>query len=390
METLARNPAAGLEGVNLTTLTPVVRRALLSESVEVGDWRVEVVKRGRGGATGGVYRVNGTGQEGPRKIAWSLVLKVVRCGESAMSRYYNDEAHELYWKREALAYRSNLLDNLPGGLEAAHCYGVVEQPNGSIWLWLEDAKESHAREWPLEQYARTAQALGRFNGAYLVERPMPLFPWLVRNGSPRGLMQGNFRFREVIADHRNWEHPMVRAAFPLPVAERLLRLWEDRGALLDALDRAPHTLCHHDAWRGNIFAPVDANGDHRLVLIDWAFVGSGAAGIDAGDLFGGSFSMFGVEPVAPSVLDKVIFDSYLDGLNKAGWRGDKNAVRLVFTTLAALKYAAIPFWLSHVQDEATHSIWEQHSGRPMDEFIHRQAILTYHLLDLADEAGHLV
>jgi hypothetical protein len=90
------------------------------------------------------------------------------------------------------------------------------------------------------------------------------------------------------------------------------------------------------------------------------------------------------------VLDKVVFDNYLEGLNEAGLQVDRSVVRLVFAVLAALKYGALPIWLRHVQDETKHSIWEEHLGFPMEEFVHQQAVLTYHLLDLAGEARRLV
>jgi hypothetical protein len=261
------------------------------------------------------------------QLAWSLVLKVISLGASDVSHASPDESHELYWKREALAYQSGLLDDLPGGITTARCYGVTEQRDGSVWLWLEDVKESLGPEWPLEQYAYAARCLGRFNGAYLNERPMPAYPWLIKSGSPRGLLDHNTEVRDEIADTKNWQHPMVRSAFPIPVIERLLRLWDDRGPLLDVLDRVPHTLCHLDAWRCNMFAPADRNGQRRLVLIDWAFVGRGAIATDAGTLFTSSFSMFGVETVEPAVFDRTIVEHYLDGLRDAGWEGDRMVAR---------------------------------------------------------------
>jgi hypothetical protein len=389
MRTLEKSLERALQTLDRTILTGLVRRAKKSDSVELIDWHVQIMKPSLAPATDGVYRLAGIGWDRGSQLTWSLVLKVIHLGASEVSHASSEEGHELYWKREALAYQSGLLDDLPGGITVARCYGVTEQPDGSVWLWLEDVEESLGPEWPLEQYAYTAGCLGRFNGAYLNERSMPAYPWLIKSGSPRGLLDHNTGVRDEIADATNWQHPTVRSAFPIPVMERLLRLWDERGPLLDALDRVPHTLCHQDAWRCNMFAPADRNGQRRLVLIDWAFVGRGAIATDAGTLFTSSFSMFGVEAVEPAVFDRTIFEHYLDGLRDAGWRGDRTVARFAFASFCAIKHGCFIPWLADLEDESRHSIWERHSGRPMDEFVHRQAALIYYLLDLADEARTL-
>src|SRR6476620_7454597 len=110
-----------------STLTGLVRRTEGSDAVELADWHVQTMKPGLGPATGGVYRLAGTGWDGGSQVDWSLVLKVVRLGASALSQSFSEVEHVLYWKREALAYRSGLLDDLPGGITAARCYAVVEQ-----------------------------------------------------------------------------------------------------------------------------------------------------------------------------------------------------------------------------------------------------------------------
>jgi hypothetical protein len=180
----------------------------------------------------------------------------------------------------------------------------------------------------------------------------------------------------------------VRSAFPIPVADRLLQLWSDRHVLLDAFERLPYTLCHLDAWRGNLFAP---NGnDGLIVVIDWAYSGRAVVGTDAGDLMGASFGLMGVEACTPAALDSAIFGSYLQGLYDAGWDGDQRVVRFAYATFAALKYGCLLLELRDVLDEANYARWEEASGRSMAEVIHNKAALIYFLLDLADEARQLM
>jgi hypothetical protein len=46
-----------------------------------------------------------------------------------------------YWKREALVFQSGILDDWKGDLVPVRCYDVVEQPDDSVWLWLEHVRE---------------------------------------------------------------------------------------------------------------------------------------------------------------------------------------------------------------------------------------------------------
>jgi hypothetical protein len=171
------------------------------------------------------------------------------------------------------------------------------------------------------QYAYAARALGRFNGTYLAGRALPAYPWLGPPGALRGTLQAFGFVRDVVENPMTWQHPLLRAAFPTPVADRLLRLWDEHELLLAALDRLPQTLCHKDSFRRNMFAPRNAVGQ-QLVLIDWAYVGRGEIGLDIADLFGASYSTFGVEPTDLETFDATIFDSYVAGLREAGWQGD--------------------------------------------------------------------
>lgn len=379
-----------LQTLDQQTITTLMCQILDLEDGELLQWQVQEISETNGAATGGVYRLTGTGRGQDREMDWSLILKVLCRTPAGKASGGLEQEHVLYWKREALVYQSGLLNDLPGGLRGPHCYAVTEQDDESVWLWLEDVKDPHGPCWPLSQYSQAARCLGQMNGAYLAGRPLPAFPWLVRTSSPRGLLDHFSWMWKVVPDPTTWQHPFLRSAFPLPIADRLWRLWEDRGAMLDVLERLPQTFGHLDAWRGNLFAVPEADEEQRLIAIDWAYPGLGTIATDIGDLMAPSFGLFRVEPCDPRTLDRVIFESYLEGLSAAGWQGDRSVVRCAFALFTALKYGCLLFWLHQITDESQHSSWEQRRGHPLDECLQQQAALIYYLLDLADEGRGLI
>jgi hypothetical protein len=366
----------------------VVRLALGSGRAEPVDWHAELLGGGLGPVTYGVYRVSGRALDCGRVVTWTVILKVLSLNARGLHSFFEEESHPLYWKREALAYSSGLLDGLPGGIRAPRCYGVVEKSPGVIWLWLEEVRDASESGWQLDQYERAAACLGRFNGAYLTGRPLPNHPWLVRSGSPRGMLDYNSWIRDIIADLDTWRHPFVREIFPAGMGERLVRLWDGRGPMLAALERAEQTFCHLDAWRMNMVATgrdVKAGG---VTMLDWAFPGKGAVGTDAGDLFGESFSLLELDDVEPEDLDRAIFESYVDGLREAGWEGDPRALRCAFTAFCSLKttFSVGLGWMRDVGEESRYAVWEHIFKRPFAHFARRQAKLVSYLLDMAGEA----
>src|SRR6059058_5513769 len=122
-------------------------------------------------------------------------------------------------------------------------------------------------------------------------RPRPPYPWLHRMASARGLLDHYAWLRAVVAASATWTHPSLQARADA-LAPRLLRLWDERATLLDRLERLPNTLCHCDAWRGNLCAcaPAGTAAGQELIALDWAVLGWGAVGTDPGDLFAPSFA----------------------------------------------------------------------------------------------------
>jgi hypothetical protein len=362
----------------------LVRKALNSTTVEIGDWHVAPI-HGAGDtlAPRSLYRISGIGQDHASIIPWSLVLKVLRCLAGANDSD-QEQRHCFYWKREALAYQSDLLDSLPEGLRAPRCFDVVEHLDNAVWIFLEDIHETTGPRWPLERYGLAARHLGRFNGIYRASRPLPSYSWLSQDWL-RSRTDGLDTPQQLVQDTKTWKHPLVRRAFPIPIQERLLDLYRDREALLRALARLPQTLCHLDAWRGNLIA-CHSNGKDQTVAIDWAFVGHGAMGVEISLLVWVSLLEFEVEPDDAMRLEQSIVEGYLDGLKEVGISESPATVLFGCHVNAALLCCMLPDALTFALTESRHAEWEQEYGHPIAEIVERSAAVTYLLLERLDAA----
>ena len=358
-ETTLGAQTAQLAAIDQATLTPLVQSALNNSTVKVINWDYEQVYGGAGvGST--IYRFAGQGHDQGQEMPWSLILKTVCPAE--------DNVHVSAWnyyKREADAYRSGWLQNLPGGLVAARSFGVVEHPDGTCWIWLEDLTDEIGYRWPLEHFGVVARHAGQLNGVYLVERSLPSWPWL-SSGWLRGYIALSAPAIPLIRDSLG--HPLVRRGWPGDASGRLFRLWEERDLFLDALDRLPQTLCHLDLFRRNLFARRTADGDDQTVVIDWSYVGRGAIGQELVPLVLACVAFNEVDFAQAQALEDIVYEGYLEGLRDAGWRGDPRQARLGYAA-ASLRYrfAELGNAMSLILDESQHSWAERVFGRPMEE-----------------------
>jgi hypothetical protein len=234
-------------------------------------------------------------------------------------------------------YRSGWLTQLSGSLVAPRCLGVTDQSDQAIWIWLEELIDDIGPHWPLERYGVVARHLGQFNGAFLSQSAAPSWPWLSSAFIRRDLVHaapGIARLAKSLA------HPLVRRILPGERSDKVFRLWDGRETFLKHLERLPQTLCHFDAFRGNLFAQQGSDGREQTVAIDWAFAGSGPIGAELVALVWVSLISMHIEARQAQELDHLVFESYLDGLRDAGWCGEPEQVRLAFTAATALRRVA--------------------------------------------------
>ena len=371
MDTLAR-----LSTIDQTILTPLVQQVLGRTSLRLLDWQVAPYGAG---ASRSVYRVAGHAEAQGTTLPWSLILKVApvdgRLNPSGAS----------YWKREMLAYQSGLLADLPAGLVAPRCFGVVEHPGGGGWLWLEEITDVAVDRWSRERFTAVAHHMGSFSAAYLTGRPVPAYPWLSQGwfrGHVARAAAAVARFPTLV------DHPFLSPALPQDLAPRVLRVIDECALWLDVLDRLPQTFCHLDAFPRNLFVRTKDDQEVQLVLIDWDSAGVSALGADLAALVGGSLLFGETELATADALEQAVFASYLSALRAAEWQGSAELVRQGYTIALVLHYVfvVLPVLVRGTENAAFRQVVEQLMTRPYLAILERNAVLFAFLLARADEA----
>jgi Phosphotransferase enzyme family len=352
-------------------LESVVGRVLEAEQVALGEWSAEQLLAGDGQGVG-VFRLKGSARLGDETHAWSVILKVLPEGGSAPLTAWSLPM------REPLAYESGLLERLPSSLRAPRCLRCDLQ-GGRHHVWLEDLGSDDA-PWSLSDYAHAARQLGRFNGAYLEERPVPSVEWLSRDWLRSWLAEGAAAMNDL---PRHRAHRLVRLVYPPSHYTELTRVWTHRESLLLALDRLPQVLCHNDAFRRNLFLRSG-----QLFAVDWAFLGIGPLGSELAPLVSASATFLGVGRAQWEELERTAMAAYGQGLADAGWRGPPELARFGFAASSALRYwpGVVRLVISTLLDEAAHSRVETMLGIPFPEIVDLWADFAAWQAQLAAEA----
>jgi hypothetical protein len=377
---IAQRPAPDLDDAMLTA---PVRGALGSRDAAITEWACEPIAwTAIAATTAGIYRVSGRARDSRGEVPWMLVLKILRRPERAA----DDPAARTYWRREADAYASTVLDDL-AGVSAPRCFGTTTAADGAtVRIWLEHVSDAPER-WTIARYEQAAHALGVFNGSYASVRPQPTHAWLAR-GFLRGWVESIApRTRAAVTDAATWRIPVVARGFPTPMTDRIVRLCDRMPELLGAFESLPPTLSHNDSWRTNLIIPTS----HRTVLIDWSWVGLSPIGFDLGILTCGSHLFFHADPDDLAAFDAAVFAAYLEGLRAAGWDDDPRRVRFAYCAGAGL-WGGItaPVWLPRWGDPERRAWLEEKFGRPLEDVSVPYAATLAFMLGLADEAWSLM
>lgn len=327
-----------------------------------------------------VTRVDGHASVAGRRAPWSAILKWTDSPETTPTAPIEGA------RREALAYRSGLLD-LTGALRVPRAYEIDLAEDGHVALWLEDIRSSDVEQWPLEMYATAAHALGRFNRTFLV-RPLRDHPWLVtdwatRQSEPLDMAAALSDIDDRASDAR------ARRALGDDIGQRTARMLEDQPRFIAGLARIPQTLCHHDAARSNLIARRRDDGGTEVVAIDWESTGSGPVGAEIATLVSASLRKGDFPAERASELDAAVVDAYLAGLRDAGWSGDPRIARLGYAMSLALRCWFVRDTLQNLSDPVARPMFGRAPDVPPDDVLGAFVLVSRFLLDRADEARSL-
>ena len=234
----------------------------------------------------------------------------------------------------------------------------------------------------LQQYGLAARHLGQFNGQYLTQTAMPAFSWFSSQWIRRDLAVAEPGFSKM---RQSLDPPFFQSCLPKPLSDKALRCWTEKEMFLAVLEELPHTVCHFDAFRRNLFARSSADGRNQTVAIDWAFVGSGPVGAELVALVWITLAFREVEASQARDLAGIVFASYLDGLQDSGWQGDPLEVRFAFTAATALRRLATMGLVAERLQPEQQSLKSAHK-----EWANHVAEVGIFIEELADEARELL
>jgi hypothetical protein len=180
----------------------------------------------------------------------------------------------------------------------------------------------------LEQFVECADHLGQFN-AHWPEHELPTWEWLNHIG-----MRTFFRsrsFQELFARLQvTTQDPLIRRILTPANVRELLRLWNESESLLARTEDAPRGICHGNCHSRNLFPMQSMAHGSITVAIDWVKVGVDAYGEDIGHLLGSAIGWNDLTIRQARSLVDPLFHAYVKGLQKAGWSGNEEQVRLTF------------------------------------------------------------
>ncbi|GGG20053.1 hypothetical protein GCM10010913_47800 [Paenibacillus aceti] len=273
--------------------------------------------------TKGIYHLYGFLEAGNEQLPWSIILKVIKPD----SEEKDDIQHHNYWRREALLFEYNLLDDLSEYIIAPNIYLVEEQDDGTIWLWMErvNGRFPHSRE----QFNSIAHRLGMFNAEYLTAaKALPDEIWICRNW----LKSWTISSRMYAPNPESYIYKLQDEETKY-IWDWFKNLSENTNEMLDSLSQLPRVLAHQDLGQKNMIL----TSDDQLVFIDWQFLSISGIGEDLGKMFGVNMSLGIIPTDQYETYRESLFYSYIKGMRELGWKGDEGLARYGYCISTALR-----------------------------------------------------
>lgn len=274
------------------------------------EWTARPMGNDGGYPNGGLWRVTAdrTRSDGPS----AAVVK--RTGAAYLGTFtawhlHPDPSAPQWWGREAEFYGSELATSgWTDDVRPARC--DVDDHDDCRDLWLEEVADIPA---PFEVCRRAVVGLAHWQVAHPVDehRQLPA-DWI-----PSHLQLQALDNDRTLA-HPAWPALIERGADP-ELRELVRQRITDPAEVDRLLSGFPPMLTHYDFHNGNI-----GTVDDHVVLIDWAYLGVGPIGHDAGHL---ALTFEPRDAVDPAIAWETVQNAYCDALVDAGWTGDPGVVR---------------------------------------------------------------
>lgn len=366
-----------LKNIDKATLTRVVQKEQDSQSFELDEWAVRRLSDKGVMNPDGLWLFSGQGHDYRGSRPWSVVLKTlfVQKDEPPL----DDTWH---WKREFFLAQSRFTETMPGPVKAPSFYETEETSEGA-WIWMEHIINTHSDPWSLDDYKFAAHQLGQWNGTYLLNTPLPNEPWLTRQ---------QYRSWLSLLNHDDiLKFPLNKQLISENTKIRYKKLWDKHEIFYTVFESLPQVFSHFDCNPRNVFTRVSQNGQNELVLIDWAVCGLGPVGAELNELVGGGAMVLDWPSSDLTQLDTTVFQSYMEGLYKAGWSGNPDIVRLGFVGWLAVWFGCIfPSWTTWWCASEHREFALQICGVSEEELFRELLPVLHYSLDCADEARLLM
>jgi hypothetical protein len=319
-----------------------VRALLGAPDAQVLGWRSEpIVYESWSRSSAGLHAVSGTAATRAGERSWSLVLKQVRHHRwqptgGDLVRQIDDggegPADWGYWRREALAVSSGLLDGLPDRFSAPRCLGIVPVAEDRLWLWLEQVEGRSGADWSAGELLDAAEGLGAFHARYL-SRPPRAREWFCRPFVEQAALHSRAQLLDAVEQASGGADPVLRRLFPRTAVTAVRRLWQCHQAAAEYLRQLPAALCHRDLTPRNLIA-----ADGRTVALDWGQTGLGPPGEDLATLVLSWAFATGCDAGRAFALGAEAAERHRSGLEAAGRYGDAEEVLVAYRLIAAFHY----------------------------------------------------